>query len=303
MISDYEILDPRFGRLINPSASVEKLWTGGRWTEGPAYFGGLRGLVWSDLPNDRMLFRHDADGHVSIFRQPSNIGNGNTVDREGRLVTCEHMGRRVTRTEHDGSITVIAERWRGKRLNSPNDVVVRSDGSIWFTDPSYGIVDDYQGRRSEQEIDACNVYRVDPASGEVTVVVDDFKRPNGLAFSPDESRLYVVDSGRTEGPENPVHIRSFAVNGAKLSGGAVFAACDRGLYDGLRFDEGGRLWATTDAGVDCYVADGTRIGRVLVPEPAANLVFGGPFRNRLFITATSSLYAVYLMTNGARRPV
>jgi gluconolactonase len=303
MISDYEILDARFSPLINPNANVERLWTGGRWTEGPAYFRALRGLVWSDLPNDRMLFRHDSDGHVSTFRQPSDIANGNTIDREGRLVTCEHLGRRVTRTEHDGSITVIADRWQGKRLNSPNDVVVKSDGSIWFTDPSYGIVDDYQGRRSKQEIDGCRVYRVDPASGEVTVVADDFLRPNGLAFSPDERMLYVVDSGRTEGPENPVHIRAFSVEGAKLSGGQVFAVCDRGLYDGLRFDEGGRLWATTDAGVDCYEPDGTRIGRVLTPEPAANLVFGGPHRNRLFITATTSLYAVYVMTNGARAPL
>jgi gluconolactonase len=298
--TDFEILDPRFGRLVNATVRLEKLFTGCRWAEGPTYFPAGRYLLWSDLPSNRMLRYDEEDGHVSVFRRPSNYANGNTVDRQGRLVTCEHLGRRVTRTEHDGRVTVIANAWQGKRLNSPNDVVVRSDGSIWFTDPSYGIGDDYQGARAESEIGACNVYRVDGTTGAVSIVADDFVRPNGLAFSPDETRLYVVDSGRTEGPENPTHIRVFNVDGdARLTGGAEFAACDVGLFDGLRVDEAGRLWVSTGEGIECYEANGDLIGRIRVPEVVANCVFGGQSRNRLFITAATSLYAVYLLTNGA----
>ncbi len=298
--TEFEILDPRFGRLVNTTAHVERLFTGCRWTEGPAYFPAGRYLLWSDIPNNRMLRYDEEDGHVSVFRRPSNFANGNTVDRQGRLVTCEHLGRRVTRTEHDGRITVIADAWQGKRLNSPNDVVVKSDGSIWFTDPSYGIGDDYQGARAEGEIGSCNVYRVDPQSGVVSVATDDLLRPNGLAFSPDESRLYIVDSGRTEGPENPVHIRVFDVAAdGRLSGGAELAACGAGLFDGLRLDEAGRLWVSSGESVECYEADGDLIGRIHIPEVVSNCVFGGPARNRLFITATTSVYAVYLTTNGA----
>jgi gluconolactonase len=299
MMGDYEILDPRFGRLINPTASLERLWTGGRWTEGPAYFPAGRYAVWSDIPNDRMLRRGEADGHVSVFRAPSGFANGNTVDRQGRLVTCEHGGRRVSRTEIDGRVVTIADRWRGKRLNSPNDVVVKSDGSIWFTDPSYGIGDDYQGHRAESEIGGCHVYRVDPHTGAVEVAIDDFVRPNGLAFSRDERQLYVVDSGRTEGPDKPAHMRVFDVGeDNRVSGGRVFADSPGGLMDGFRLDEGGRIWCSFDAGIACYEADGTLIGKVHVPEVVANCVFGGVARNRLFITATTSLYAIYLMTNG-----
>ena len=192
--SDYEVLDPRFRGCFNRTASVDRLWTGGRWTEGPAYFPAGRHLVFSDIPNNRMMRFDECDGSVSVFRQPANYANGNTVDRQGRLVTCEHGGRRVVRTEHDGRLTLIADQYQGKRLNSPNDVVVRSDGSIWFTDPPYGILSDYEGHKADSEVGGNYVYRVDGATGEVRVVADDFIRPNGLAFSADERRLYIVDS-------------------------------------------------------------------------------------------------------------
>jgi gluconolactonase len=301
MSDDFEILDRRFARLVNHSARVEQLHTGCRWAEGPAYFAAGRYVVWSDIPNDRMLRYDETDGHVSVFRQPSNFSNGNTTDRQGRLVTCEHGGRRVSRTEHDGSITTIAERWNGKRLNSPNDVVVRSDGSIWFTDPAYGIETDYEGHKAESEIGACHVYRVDPATGETAAVITDMVRPNGLAFSLDEKQLYVVDTGRTHGPENPAHMRVFDVDGAgTVSGGRVFADCTVGLFDGFRLDDEGRIWTSARDGIHCYDPDGTLIGKVRVPEITANCVFGGPKRNILYICATSSLYAVRLMVNGAK---
>lgn len=301
MAEDFEIVDPRFARLVNHSALVEQLYTGCRWAEGPAYFAAGRYLVWSDIPNDRMLRYDETDGHVSVFRQPSNFSNGNTTDRQGRLVTCEHGGRRVTRTNHDGSITTIADRWNGKRLNSPNDVVVRSDGSIWFTDPAYGIESDYEGHKAESEIGACHVYRVDPATGAVTAVIKDMVRPNGLAFTLDERRLYVVDTGRTHGPDLPAHMRVFNVDEAgSVSGGEVFADCTAGLFDGFRLDDEGRIWTSARDGIHCYHQDGTLLGKVRVPENTANCVFGGPKRNILYICATSSLYAVRLMVNGAR---
>ncbi|WP_439616736.1 SMP-30/gluconolactonase/LRE family protein [Shinella sp.] len=301
MSDDFEILDRRFARLVNHSARVEQLHTGCRWAEGPAYFAAGRYVVWSDIPNDRMLRYDETDGHVSVFRQPSNFSNGNTTDRQGRLLTCEHGGRRVSRTEHDGSITTIAERWNGKRLNSPNDVVVRSDGSIWFTDPAYGIETDYEGYKAESEIGACHVYRVDSVTGEIAAVITDMVRPNGLAFSLDEKQLYVVDTGRTHGPENPAHMRVFDVDAAgRVSGGLVFADCTVGLFDGFRLDDEGRIWTSARDGIHCYDPDGTLIGKVRVPEITANCVFGGPKRNILYICATSSLYAVRLMVNGAK---
>src|SRR6185312_7564035 len=210
--SIYEVLDPRFAALFNGNARLDQLYTGCRWAEGPAWLGGARSLIWSDIPNNRMLRFDEADGHVSVFRAPSNNSNGNTVDRQGRLVTCEHGARRVIRTEHDGRITVIADRFEGKRFNSPNDVVVKSDGSIWFTDPTYGIDSDYEGNRAESEIGASYVYRIDPQSGALSVVCDDFVKPNGLAFSPDERLLYVADTGRTHGADNPAHMRVFDVD-------------------------------------------------------------------------------------------
>ena len=299
--ADYEILDPRFNRLFNGSAHVERLFTGCRWAEGPAWFAAGRYVVWSDIPNDRMLRYDECDGSVSVFRQPCGNTNGNTVDRQGRLVSCEHSGRRVSRTEHDGSITTLADRWQGKRLNSPNDVVVRSDGSIWFTDPAYGIDSDYEGDKAESEIGACHVYRIDPASGAVEAVITDMVRPNGLAFSLDEKQLYVVDTGRTHGADNPAHMRVFDVDAdGKVSGGRVFADCTAGLFDGFRLDDAGRIWTSAADGIHCYDPDGTLIGKVLVPEVTANCVFGGAKRNVLYICGTTSLYAVRLMVNGAK---
>lgn len=299
--SDFEVLDERFARLPCMTATVRKLYGDCDWAEGPAYFPGGRYLIWSDAPNNRMLRYDETDGSVSVFRNPSNNANGNTVDRQGRLVTCEHGTRRVTRTEHDGTITVLADNYQGKRLNSPNDVVVKSDGSIWFTDPTYGIDNDYEGNRSESEIGASYVYRIDTNSGEITVVCDDFVKPNGLAFSPDESLLYVVDTGRTHGAENPAHMRVFDVSPeGKLSNSRVFADCTNGLFDGFRLDTEGRVWTSAGDGVHCYDPDGTLIGKILIPEVVANVCFGGPKRERLFIAATTSLYSVRLFINGAK---
>jgi gluconolactonase len=298
--SIYEIIDPRFGALVNGNAHLDQLYTGCKWAEGPAWFGGGRYLVWSDIPNNRMMRYDETDGSVSVFRSPSNNSNGNTVDRRGRLVTCEHGARRVSRTEHDGTTVVIADRFEGKRLNSPNDVVVKSDGSIWFTDPTYGIDSDYEGNKSESEIGRSNVYRVDPATGAVTAVITDMIKPNGLAFSLDESQLYVADTGRTHGAEHPKHIRVFDVKDATVSGGRVFAESTVGLFDGFRLDVDGRIWTSAGDGIHCYEPDGTLIGKILVPEVVANCAFGGVKRNRLYICGTTSLYAIYVMTNGAR---
>ena len=298
---DFAILDERFRPLVKVTARIEKLYEGCRWAEGPAYFPAQRSLVWSDIPNDRMLRFDEATGETGVFRAPAGYSNGNTVDREGRLVSCEHGNRRVTRTEHDGSITVLAERFEGKRFNSPNDVVVRSDGSIWFTDPSYGINSDYEGHKAESEIGTCNVYRVDPASGAIRIAADDFVRPNGLAFSPDERLLYIADTGVSHMKDGPKHIRVFRVaDDGKLSGGEVFATCTDAVFDGFRLDTEGRIWSSAGDGVHCLEPDGTLIGKVLVPERVANVVFGGPKRNRLFICATTALYAVLVAVNGAK---
>jgi gluconolactonase len=293
-----EILDARFERCVRPGAPIERLADGCKWAEGPVYLDG--GVVWSDIPNNRMLRWDEATGAVSVFRAPSDFANGNTLDPQGRLVTCEHGTRRVTRTEADGSITVLADRFDGKRLNSPNDVVVRSDGSVWFTDPSYGIDSDEEGYKADSEIGACHVYRVDPDYGEVRIAADDFVMPNGLAFSIDEQRLYVSDTGATKIDGGPAHIRVFDVgDDGSLSGGEVFATSTAGLFDGFRFDTDGRLWTSAGDGVHCLDPDGTLIGKVRLGEETANVVFGGPGRDRLFITATSSLYAVALAVRGA----
>jgi gluconolactonase len=293
-----EILDARFERCVRPGAPIERLADGCKWAEGPAYLDG--GVVWSDIPNNRMLRWDEATGAVSVFRAPSDFANGNTLDPQGRLVTCEHGTRRVTRTEADGSITVLADRFDGKRLNSPNDVVVRSDGSVWFTDPSYGIDSDEEGYQAESEIGACHVYRVDPDSGEVRIAADDFVMPNGLAFSVDERRLYVSDTGATKIEGGPAHIRVFDVgDDGSLSGGEVFATSTAGLFDGFRFDTDGRLWTSAGDGVHCLEPDGTLIGKIRLSEETANVVFGGPARDRLFMTATSSLYAVAVAVRGA----
>jgi gluconolactonase len=241
-------------------------------------------------------------GGVSVFRVPSNFSNGNTRDRQGRLVTCEHGARRVTRTEYDGSITVLADNHQGRCLNSPNDVVVKSDGSIWFTDPPYGILTDYEGHRAEMEQEGCYVYRVDPDTGQVAVVADDFDKPNGIAFSPDEMTLYVADTGASHRDDGPHHIRTFTVSdGGSLSGGQVFASIEPGLADGFRLDTDGNVWTSAGDGVHCFSPNGDLLGKVRVPEVVSNLAFGGPKRNRLFITATTSLYSVYVGAVGAGR--
>jgi gluconolactonase len=299
----FEILDKRAKGLFNGTAKLERLYVGCRWAEGPAWFAGGRYLLWSDIPNNRIMRWDETDGSTSVFRQPSNNTNGHTVDRQGRLVSCEHLGRRVTRTEHDGSITVLADRWKGKRLNSPNDVVVKSDGSIWFTDPAYGIDWDYEGERAESEIGACNVYRIDPASGEVTLVIDDMVRPNGLAFSVDETKLYVADTGASHKDNGPRHIRVYDVagkGGTKAKGGKLFAECTAGMFDGFRLDEEGRIWTSAADGVHLYHPDGTLIAKVHVPEVVANVCFGGRHRSRLFICGTTSLYSLFTLVRGAK---
>lgn len=301
--ASYEVLDPRFSRLIFPTAHVDKLYTGCRWAEGPAWFAAGRYLVWSDIPNDRMMRWDETDGSVSVFRQPALNTNGHTVDLQGRLVSCEHRGRCVSRTEHDGSRTVLASHYEGKRFNSPNDVAVKSDGSIWFSDPSYGIDSDYEGDAAPSEIGDRCVWRIDPQSGSVARAADGFVQPNGLAFSPDERLLYVADTGATHVADGPRHIRRFQVadDGRSLSGGEVFATCGNGLFDGFRIDTQGHLWSSAGDGVHCYAPDGTLIGKIRLPEVVANVCFGGPKLNRLFICATTSLYAVYLNARAAGR--
>ena len=294
----FEVIQPEFEACFVGHARVERLWTGARWSEGPAWHAAGRFLTWSDIPNNRIMRYDDTDGSVSVFREPSNNANGHTIDREGRLVSCEHLARRVTRTEHDGSITVLADRFDGKRLNSPNDVVVKSDGTVWFTDPSYGILMDYEGERAESEIGACHVYRID-LDGSVTKVADDYYKPNGLAFSPDEKHLYIADTGATHDADGPKHIRKHAVNANNtLSGGDVFAECTNGLFDGFRVDTDGRIWTSAADGVHCINSEGGLIGKVHIPELVANVCFGGPKLNRLFICGTTSLYAVFLNVNG-----
>jgi gluconolactonase len=291
--------------------AVERVATGFRWAEGPVYFPAGRYVLFSDIPNNRILRYSEDDGHVSVFRQPSMNSNGNTIDREGRLITCEHSGRRVTRTELDGSITIIADKYNGKKLNSPNDAVVASDGSIWFTDPIYGIGGNYEGIKAAPEQEKHNVYRVDPKSGDVKVVVDDFVEPNGITFSPDEKKLYVIDTGFTDGPDNPSHIRVFDVDvgAGKVSNGKVFAEMPKpSITDGMRSDRDGRIWCSVgwgdpnEDGVRCYTPDGDLLGKIHIPETVANLCFGGTFRNRLYICGSTSLYAVYTSVQGAMKP-
>lgn len=299
----FETLDPRFKACFVGHEKVERLWTGGRWLEGPAWFAPGRYLVFSDIPNNRMLRHDDTNGAVSVFRQPSNNANGNTVDNQGRLVTCEHLTRRVTRTDFDGSISVLADSFDGRRLNSPNDVVVKSDGTVWFTDPPYGILSDYEGDYAEQEVGGCHVYRHDPATGETIAVATDFDKPNGLAFSPDESELYVADSACAHEPEKPRHIRAFTVgSNNSLKGGKPRFILDQGFPDGFRVDTDGNVWTSAGAGINVYAADGTALGRINFPQIVSNLTFGGPKRNRLFVTCTHELYSVYVTATGAQRP-
>ncbi|MFF8095067.1 SMP-30/gluconolactonase/LRE family protein [Streptomyces sp. NPDC016675] len=295
----YEILDDRFrtGRCTNGDNRLEVLYDDCRWAEGPLYLPAWRQLIWSDIPNDRILRWDEATGTVGVFRTPAGHSNGNTLDRRGRLVTCEQGNRRVTRTEPDGTVTVLADRFDGKRLNSPNDSVVRSDGTIWFSDPDFGIISDYEGHRAESEIGACNVYRIDPVSGDVRLAAGGFEGPNGVVLSPDERRLYVSDSRAAR-----IHVFDIGEDGT-LSDGKVFAEARGDVhFDNIRFDDEGRLWAAAlHDGVHCYDPDGTLIGRLRVPEPVSNIAFGGPKNNRLFITATTSLYSLVMSVTGAPR--
>jgi len=299
---DFEILDRRCRDYIPGNSLLEKLWSGARWVEGPVYFADLDCLLFSDIPNNRIL-RWSEGLPVGLFRYPSNYANGNTRDRQGRLVSCEHGTRRVARTEYYGSITVLADRCRGKQLNSPNDVAVKSDGSVWFTDPPYGIQTDYEGYKAEQELEGCYVFRWDPANGELSIVADDFNRPNGLAFSPDESILYVSDTGRTDNAGGPPHIRAFAVKGGvRLTGGRIFADMSEHRSDGFRLDTGGNIWTSAGGAVHCYTPQGDLILKIPLPEAVSALTFGGPKRNRLFITAHTSLYSIFVGVNGLQRP-
>jgi gluconolactonase len=296
----YESRDSRFLDCAVPYSPMEEIATGCRWTEGPVWFADHGCLLFSDIPNERIL-RWTPGAGVSSFRHPSNFSNGHTRDRQGRLVSCEHGGRRVTRTEADGRITVLADSHGGKRLNSPNDVVVKSDGSIWFTDPTYGILSDYEGYKAAPEQDARHVFRLDPA-GHLAPVVSDFAQPNGLCFSPDESFLYIADSGASHDPGVPPIIRRFRVTDRGLTGGEVFATLDAGLPDGIRCDMNGNLWSSAGDGVHIFAPDGALLGKILVPQRVSNLAFGGPRRNRLFITATTSVYLVYVAATGAQVP-
>ena len=298
-MNDPIIHDDRFKSLLTGHGRLEKLWTGCRWAEGPAYFPAGRYLIWSDIPNDRMMRFDETDNSVSVFRQPAQNSNGNTMDRQGRLVTCEHRMRRVTRTEHDGSITVLADRFQGQRLNSPNDVVVKSDDSIWFTDPTYGIDSDYEGDQAATEIGACNVYRIDPATGAVMAVVRDRVRPNGLAFSPDERILYVADTGASHVAGLPVTITAYNVMNNDVSGGRVFATCTDGFFDGFRVDRHGNIWTSAGRSVFCLASDGTHIGTIPIGEIVGNVCFGGLKRNRLFVCGQTSLYSIFLNTRAA----
>jgi len=296
-----EIRDKRFARLIHGSAGLDKLWSGGRWAEGPAYLAAGRYLVWSDIPNDRLMRWDETSGHVSVFEQPCRNQNGHTVDHQGRLIACEHRGRCVSRIEADGSRTVLADSYAGKRLNSPNDAVVKSDGSIWFTDPTYGIDSEYEGDAAPGEIGSSNVYRIDPTNGSVTLIVDDMVKPNGLAFSPDEGLLYVADTGFTHEPDCAPKIRVYPVgsDGRSVGNGTDFVLSEAGLFDGFRVDTNGNLWSSAADGVHCFAPDGTLIGKIRLPEVVANVCFGGRKRNRLFICATTSVFAYYVNARGA----
>jgi gluconolactonase len=296
-MSDIQIIDPAFGRFVLHNAPVKRLASGFDWAEGPVWFGDMDCLLFSDIPNDRILRWTEAG--LTTFRQPAQFANGHTRDRQGRLVSCEHGLRRVTRTDWDGQITVIADSYRGRRLNSPNDVVVARDGAVWFTDPHYGIISDYEGHRAEAEL-PCSVYRVDP-DGTVEAVITDMACPNGLAFSPDESLLYVADTGRAFS-DDPQHILVFDMAGGRPRNGRLFHRIAPGCADGIRADADGNLWSSAADGVHCLHPDGHLMGKILVPEVVSNLSFGGRAKHRLFITATTGLYSVFLNRRGAQWP-
>jgi gluconolactonase len=296
-----QVLDPSFNRYRLGLAGVERIAGGMRWCEGPVYFGDARCLLWSDIPNNRIMRWDEETGRVSVFRKPSNNANGNTRDRQGRLVTCEHDSRRVTRTEYEGGVTVLLDKFEGKPLNSPNDVVVKSDDSVWFTDPPFGILGNYEGHVATPELPT-NVYRLDK-SGRATVAAGDVNRPNGLAFSPDESKLYIVEAGVTP---RAIKVYDVVDNGTKLANGRVFITAEEGgTPDGFRLDVDGNLWCgwgmgnEKQDGVKIFNPAGKPIGFIALPERSANVCFGGPKRNRLFMAASHSVYSLYVNTQGA----
>jgi gluconolactonase len=302
---DIVVLDPRFGKYKLGNTAIQRLWTGALWAEGCAWQAAGRYLVWSDIPNNRQMRWLDEDGHVSAFRFPSNNSNGNTFDFEGRLLSCEHGTRRVVRFEHDGSISTLAERWNGKPFNAPNDIVTHPDGGIWFSDPGYGSMVNYEGHKGELELKEA-VYRIDPKTGKIEKVTDEGYKPNGLCFSPDYKKLYVADTG---GPA-PKGIDSYDVTSDNtLKNRRRFCSMELagrfGSSDGIRADTDGNIWSAAGwvgpgyDGVHVFAPDGQRIGMILLPEICANLCFGGPKRNRLFMAASQSLYAVYVEAQGA----
>ena len=298
----FEVYDNRFLALLNPDSHLEQLCTGARWAEGPIYFAEGDYLIWSDIKNNRMLRWSDKDG-MSTFRSPANYTNGNYRDLQGRLITCSHGARAVQRTEADGTIVTLVDHYQAARLNSPNDLVVKSDGTIWFTDPPYGIIQPEEGYFADSELPGNFIYRFDPQTNELTIVVNDMDKPNGLAFSPDETILYVADSGLSHDPNGPHHIRAYTVVDDKsLTNGRVFAVIDPGVPDGFRLDIHGNLFTSSADSIQVYDPNGTLLGKIMLPEVAANCTFGGPNKNRLFIAATTSIYSITLNTQGIQKP-
>jgi gluconolactonase len=307
---DIVVLDPRFAKYRLGNTTIQRLHVGSLWAEGCAWNGVGRYVVWSDIPNNRQFRWLEEDGHVSVFRQPSGQSNVNTFDYQGRQISCEHANRRVVRYETDGSITVLADQWQGKRLNAPNDVVVHPNGDIWFTDPGYGSMMNYEGNKGPLEIKEA-VYRIDGRSGQMQMVTDEIFKPNGLCFSPKYDKLYIVDTGAGVYPEARRHIKVWDVVDEKsLRNGREFAPMrleefEAGGSDGIRADIDGNIWAAAGwagagyDGVHVFAPDGTRIGQIRLPEICANLCFGGQKRNRLFMAASQSLYSVYVETQGA----
>ena len=296
-----EISQDDFRKYLLPNAKLKKLATGFDWTEGPVWFGDANCLLFSDIPGNQVL-RWNAEVGISVFRSPSNFANGHTRDRRGRLIACEHGSRRVTRTEYDGSITVIADNYLGKRLNSPNDVVVKSDDSIWFTDPHYGIVSNYEGHLSEQEL-GCNVYRVDPLNSELSLVTDELDCPNGLVFDREEKTLFVSDTGTMYDTQSDQAIFSFDVtDGRRLTGKHRYYKIDCGVSDGMRLDTDGNIWTSAGDGVHCIMPEGVLAGKIKVPEVVSNICFGGRGKHVMFITATTSVYSLALNCRGFQSP-
>ena len=294
----FEIINyNRFRPYILGNAQIELLHAGMRWAEGPVYFADGGYLLWSDIPNNRILRWVDGAG-VTVFREPSHHANGNTRDRQGRLITCESGSRRLTRTEYNGTVTVLVDSFEGKRLNSPNDVVVRSDETIWFTDPPYGILSDYTGDKAQSELGENYVFCYEPRSQTLSAATGDMVKPNGLAFSPDETILYVADTGASHEQNGPHHILAWEVDGVRLKRPRVFATIDPGLSDGFRLDDSGNIWTSAADGVHCYAPDGELIGKIHFPEVVSNLTFGGPKGNRMFVTTASCLYSVFVGTRG-----